>query len=140
MTHPALTVGPDLPVAAAAQVLDEHRIRRVPVVSGGRLVGVVSRGDLFRAFARFPVAPSSWKPATVSSLGLLGFSVVTTSVGASTIRTGQGARRATASATLPRARGSRRSLPCVPTTIRSAREGHPAIGHGCPGGRCQIRG
>jgi len=58
MTHPALTVGPDLPLAAAARVLDEYGIRRVPVVSGGRLVGLVSRGDLIRALARFPDAPA----------------------------------------------------------------------------------
>jgi CBS domain-containing protein len=59
MTHPALTVGPDLPLAAAARLLDQYGIRRVPVVSGGRLVGLVSRGDLIRALARLPDAPSS---------------------------------------------------------------------------------
>ncbi len=68
MTRPALTVGPDLPVAAAAQVLDEHGIRRVPVVSGGRLVGLVSRGDLIRALARFPVAPPSPDVRLVSAM------------------------------------------------------------------------
>lgn len=68
MTHPALTVGPDLPVAAAAQVLDEHGIRRVPVVSGGRLVGLVSRGDLVRALARFPVAPPEPDTRLVSAM------------------------------------------------------------------------
>jgi CBS domain-containing protein len=68
MTRPALTVGPDLPVAAAAQVLDEHGIRRVPVVSGGRLVGLVSRGDLIRALARFPIAPPSPDVRLVSAM------------------------------------------------------------------------
>lgn len=68
MTHPALTVGPDLPVAAAAQVLDEHGIRRVPVVSGGRLVGLVSRGDLVRALARFRVALPSPDVRLVSAM------------------------------------------------------------------------
>lgn len=68
MTHPALTVGPDLPVAAAARVLDEHGIRRVPVVSGGRLVGLVSRGDLVRALARFPVTQASPDVRLVSAM------------------------------------------------------------------------
>jgi osmotically-inducible protein OsmY len=49
-------------------VLDEHGIRRVPVVSGGRLVGLVSRGDLIRALARFPVAPPSPDARLVSAM------------------------------------------------------------------------
>jgi CBS domain-containing protein len=56
MTTEVLSIGPEAPVAAAAVILDEQRIRRLPVVASGRLVGIVSRGDLVRALAR--VAPS----------------------------------------------------------------------------------
>ena len=38
-------------------LLDNHGIKRVPVVERGRLVGVVSRGDLVRCLAKLPSAP-----------------------------------------------------------------------------------
>jgi CBS domain-containing protein len=44
-------VGPDLSIEAAASILAARRIRRLPVVTGGRLIGIVSRGDLIKALA-----------------------------------------------------------------------------------------
>jgi CBS-domain-containing membrane protein len=58
MTRSVLCVSPRLPLESVAIVLDEHRIRRVPVVDLGRLVGIVSRGDLIKVLARLPVRPS----------------------------------------------------------------------------------
>jgi CBS domain-containing protein len=58
MTTQVLCIGPEAPVAAAAVMLDERRIRRLPVVADGRLVGIVSRGDLVRALARATPAPA----------------------------------------------------------------------------------
>jgi CBS domain-containing protein len=52
MTSPAVTVGPRTPTAAAARLMVERRVKRLPVVEDGLLVGVVSRGDLVRAFHR----------------------------------------------------------------------------------------
>lgn len=43
-----VTVGPDEPVDMVATLMREKAIRRVPVVEGGRLVGVVSLGDIAR--------------------------------------------------------------------------------------------
>ncbi|MEA2668694.1 MAG: hypothetical protein QOJ33_1628 [Chloroflexota bacterium] len=40
------TVGPDEPADKAAELMRKMAIRRVPVVEGGRLIGVVSLGDL----------------------------------------------------------------------------------------------
>jgi CBS domain-containing protein len=40
------TVHPDDSVAHAGALLDEHRIKQLPVVSNGRLIGIVSRHDL----------------------------------------------------------------------------------------------
>lgn len=52
MTIPALTIGPHRALrAAAALMLDEH-VNRLPVVLHGKLVGIVTRADLVRAFAR----------------------------------------------------------------------------------------
>lgn len=52
MSAPAITVAPDAPVALAAELMIEHRINRLPVVAGGKLVGIVARADLVRAFTR----------------------------------------------------------------------------------------
>lgn len=52
MTAPAITIGPDRPLSEAAQRMDQHRINRLPVVEGGKLVGIVSRADVVRAYAR----------------------------------------------------------------------------------------
>jgi CBS domain-containing protein len=52
MTSPAILVEPQRPVAEAARLMVERSVNRLPVVSEGRLVGIVSRADLVRAFVR----------------------------------------------------------------------------------------
>lgn len=52
MTAPAATVEADRSTTAAATLMVERDINRLPVVEGGRLVGIVSRADLVRAFVR----------------------------------------------------------------------------------------
>lgn len=49
MTSPALTIGPDTTVPAAIALMRECDIRHLPVVENGRLVGMISRGDLREA-------------------------------------------------------------------------------------------
>lgn len=41
-----VSVGPHDPVAAAVKTMEEHAIRRLPVMDNGTLVGIVSIGDL----------------------------------------------------------------------------------------------
>lgn len=53
MTAPALTVTPGEDVTEAARTMLELRVNRLPVVDRrGRLVGIVTRADLVRAFGR----------------------------------------------------------------------------------------
>jgi CBS domain-containing protein len=52
MTSPAATIEVDRPTTAAASLMVERRVNRLPVVEGGVLVGIVSRADLVRAFVR----------------------------------------------------------------------------------------
>lgn len=48
MTRDLMTVGPDATVAEAMAVVTEKRCRHLPVCEAGRLLGVVSSGDLTR--------------------------------------------------------------------------------------------
>ena len=48
MSSPAITVDPGTPVLNALALITQRRVRHLPVVSGGRLVGIVSIGDLVK--------------------------------------------------------------------------------------------
>ena len=48
MTAPALTVETDAPVMSALSMMSRRRIRHLPVVEGGVMVGFVSIGDLVK--------------------------------------------------------------------------------------------
>jgi CBS domain-containing protein len=56
MTRRVVTVSPATDVGEAADVLGRHRIRAVPVVDGGRLVGLVRVRDLLQAPTRGQLA------------------------------------------------------------------------------------
>ena len=48
MTSPAITVSPSEAVIGALSLMTRRRIRHLPVVEGGRVIGVVSIGDLVK--------------------------------------------------------------------------------------------
>ncbi len=48
MTAPAITVSPGDSVIGALSLMTRRRIRHLPVVEGGRIIGVVSIGDLVK--------------------------------------------------------------------------------------------
>lgn len=52
MSRHVLSVAPSATPAHVANLLDKRRIKRVPVIEDGRLVGIVSRADLVRAMVR----------------------------------------------------------------------------------------
>src|SRR5262249_19780537 len=81
MTSPPITIGPDRGVADAAALMLEERVSRLPVVEGTRLVGIVTRHDLVRAFARAdeeiwqeidsdPLIRSYWRRPTASDISV----------------------------------------------------------------------
>ena len=51
MTRGVVAVPEDADIAEAADLLMQHRIKRVPVLRDGRVVGIVSRADIVRAMA-----------------------------------------------------------------------------------------
>jgi CBS-domain-containing membrane protein len=53
MTRPAITIGPNAPVAEAARIMYDRRIKRLPVVDAAeRLLGIISRADVLAVFSR----------------------------------------------------------------------------------------
>jgi CBS domain-containing protein len=52
MSKPVVSVDEDADIGEIARLLAAHHVKRVPVVRNGRLVGIVSRGDLLRALYR----------------------------------------------------------------------------------------
>jgi CBS domain-containing protein len=53
MSSPAVTIGAQESVVAAARLMERHKVKRLPVTGpDGRLAGIVSRGDLVRVFLR----------------------------------------------------------------------------------------
>ena len=46
MTHNPVTAGPDMDLKAACDLMGREQIRRLPIVEDGRLLGVISLGDL----------------------------------------------------------------------------------------------
>jgi CBS-domain-containing membrane protein len=51
MTSKVVTVDEDTPVHQIAELLERHHIKRVPVLSGGKLAGIVSRANLLHGLA-----------------------------------------------------------------------------------------
>ena len=64
MSTPIVTVAEDTELSEVARLLAQHHIKRVPVVTQGRVVGIVSRADLLCALAvpQTDAAPRSSAP------------------------------------------------------------------------------
>ncbi|HLI08310.1 MAG TPA: CBS domain-containing protein [Ktedonobacteraceae bacterium] len=60
MTHELIVVTEDTPVGEIAQLLTERKIKRVPVVKDGKLVGIVSRADIVHAVAEGHLIIRAW--------------------------------------------------------------------------------
>ena len=63
MTTRVFAVTPETPLRQIADLFEKQRIRRVPVVSDGSVVGIVSRANLVQAFVS---APAEEKGITLS--------------------------------------------------------------------------
>ena len=68
MTAPAITIGSDAPVVAAARPMHRRHLKCLPVVDAdGKLTGIVSGHDLLKIFLRpdeqiaSDVALASWR-------------------------------------------------------------------------------
>jgi CBS-domain-containing membrane protein len=76
MTRDVISATPDTPVADIATLLERHRIKRVPILRNGKVVGLVSRANLIQALATFrkkaplpqPIADTELRDKLVSRL------------------------------------------------------------------------
>jgi acetoin utilization protein AcuB len=50
MAKRVITVGEDCPLEEAARIMVDHKIGSLPVVTGGKLVGIITETDIFRTF------------------------------------------------------------------------------------------
>lgn len=62
MTATPLTIVEDTPLVEVVQTMETHGVKRLPVLRGDRLVGIVTRSDLLQAVAR--LADGTSAPAT----------------------------------------------------------------------------
>jgi CBS domain-containing protein len=62
MSRIVVSVSKQATLAEVADVLDSHRIRQVPVMDGGKLVGMISRADLVRKLAEIKIAAPAARP------------------------------------------------------------------------------
>ncbi len=61
MSSPVVTVEPSLPIMQALDLMKKKRIRRLPVVKDGKMIGIVSEGDLLNASPSDATSLSVWE-------------------------------------------------------------------------------
>jgi len=60
MSHEVIAVGEETAVSEIAMLFAEHKIKRVPVLHDGKLVGIVSRADIVHAVAQGYLVLRPW--------------------------------------------------------------------------------
>lgn len=60
MSRQLITVDEDTSVSEIAALLAERKVKRVPVVQAGRLVGIISRADIVQAVAEGLLVIRQW--------------------------------------------------------------------------------
>jgi CBS domain-containing protein len=61
MTRDVMTVSPDTTLPEAHRIMSDYHIRRLPVVEDGRLVGIITRGDVRGAQPSDATSLSIWE-------------------------------------------------------------------------------
>jgi len=61
MSHPVMSISPDLPIMEALNMMKREKIRRFPVVKDGKLVGIVAERDLLNASTAPTTTLSVWE-------------------------------------------------------------------------------
>ena len=70
MTSDVISVSPDTPIVEIANIFESRHVKRVPVLDGEKIVGIVSRANLIRALA-VQVAPAPGQPTALTDSQIL---------------------------------------------------------------------
>jgi signal-transduction protein with cAMP-binding, CBS, and nucleotidyltransferase domain len=66
MTAEPITIAPGADLSEAVDLMNKHKIKRLPVTLEGRVVGILTRADLIRALANLlPVAQTQVPDAAI---------------------------------------------------------------------------
>lgn len=68
MSTPVITVDEKDSLDDVATILEKHQIKRVPVLRGATLIGIISRANILHGIAATPELPSDITPPVKSSL------------------------------------------------------------------------
>src|SRR6516225_2654975 len=68
MTRSVITATPETPLSEIATLLERNRIKRVPIVQNGKVVGIVSRANLLQALASMPTKNTATASASDSQI------------------------------------------------------------------------
>lgn len=61
MSHPVISISPDMPIIDALNLMKREHIRRTPIVKDGKMVGIVSDKDLLNASPSPATSLSVWE-------------------------------------------------------------------------------
>jgi len=66
MSSPVITVSPDMPLEDAARIMADNKIGGLPVLDGGKLVGIITETDIFKILLELMGGRTSGLRVTVS--------------------------------------------------------------------------
>lgn len=61
MSHPVISIKPDVPILEALKLMQRERIRRMPVIQDGKMLGIISDKDLIHAAPSDATSLSVWE-------------------------------------------------------------------------------
>ncbi|HAE59253.1 MAG TPA: hypothetical protein DCG54_07035, partial [Anaerolineae bacterium] len=61
LSKPVITISPDMPITEAINLFKKEHIRRAPVIKDGKLIGIVTEGNLINASPSAATTLSIWE-------------------------------------------------------------------------------
>ena len=61
MSHPVITVQPDMAITKAHEIMARAKIHRAPVVRSGKLIGIVTEQDILKAYPSSATSLAVWE-------------------------------------------------------------------------------
>jgi acetoin utilization protein AcuB len=65
MSHPVITVQPETQITKAHELMAKEKIGQTPVVKNGKLVGIVSKNDILKAYPSSVTTLAVWEIASL---------------------------------------------------------------------------